>query len=189
MKKFKIIQQFLLVALTLSVVSCSSENISYEYPQDPQNKRKMRAGKLFTENDEDIVLFGEKEEKNEQSENITPQEVQEEIQKTQSIQLNINKQLWQASLEVVSAKLPISLMDSNAGLIVSDWGMMNGNANEQYKINVLVKGEELSQDSVIVSVFKQAKTNGQWENVNTDGSLKKEIEEQILKRAKEINHF
>lgn len=158
-----------------------NENIVHEYPENPKTKRKTRAGKLFTENDKDIVVFGGEKK-------IQNEKVQQEIAKTQSSEASfyISRELWRSSLEVISSMMPISLMDSNSGLIVTDWGTLNQNQNRRYKLNVLVKGKDVSEDSLVVSVFEQKLHLEKWENTNTDGSLKKDITSKILRRAKEL---
>ena len=52
--------------------------------------------------------------------------------------LNVNPYLWQASLDILSSTMPLASVDSNSGIIISDWYNIKGNQNERVKISVLI---------------------------------------------------
>ena len=51
--------------------------------------------------------------------------------------------------------MPLASVDSNSGIIISDWYNIKGNQNERVKISVLINTQELRADGVKVSIFKQ----------------------------------
>ena len=56
------------MTLLLFLTACNTDNISYDYPQDPKTKRLQRSGQYFGD---DIVVFGKKNKK--QQNQITSQ--------------------------------------------------------------------------------------------------------------------
>ena len=53
--------------------------------------------------------------------------------------------------------MPLASVDSNSGIIITDWYNLKGKKNERVKISVLVNSIELRADGVKVSIFKQIK--------------------------------
>ena len=51
--------------------------------------------------------------------------------------------------------MPLASVDSNSGIIITDWYNIKGNQNERVKISVLINTQELRADGVKVSIFKQ----------------------------------
>lgn len=180
MKKIRI-----LVVSLFFTASCAFDNPN-EFVLDPTGDRisdlkttsskKEAKAKQSADNDknkEDIV---------------SNQEIQTELEKVKSneTKLRINKKLWISSVEVVSSIFPISTIDSNTGLIVSDWATINDNKHERYKVNVLIKNEELSKDNILITTFKQKYSNQKWINDNTDGIFQQEIQNKILNKAQSL---
>ena len=100
-----------------------------------------------------------------------------------SIQMNVNPHLWQASLDILSSTMPLSSVDSNSGIIISDWYNIKGNQNERVKISVLINTQELRADGVKVSIFKQKLTSNSWSNIKVDPIIVQKLERKIIKRA------
>ena len=98
-------------------------------------------------------------------------------------QLTINPFLWQASLDVLSSTLPLASVDSNSGIIISDWYNVKNKNNERVKISVLVSTQELRADGIKVSIFKQILKSNTWNNTKIDPTIIQKIERKILKRA------
>ena len=73
--------------------------------------------------------------------------------------------LWQASLDILSSTMPLASVDSNSGIIITDWYNIKGNQNERVKISVLINTQELRADGVKVSIFKQILKSNTWKNV------------------------
>ena len=99
------------------------------------------------------------------------------------IQLAVNPYLWQASLDILSSTMPLASVDSNSGIIISDWYNIKNNQNERVKISVLINTQELRADGVKVSIFKQKLTSSSWSNVKVNPVVVQKLERKIIKRA------
>ena len=53
--------------------------------------------------------------------------------------------------------MPLASVDSNSGIIITDWYNLKSKNNERVKISVLINSQELRADGVKVSIFKQIK--------------------------------
>ena len=103
-----------------------------------------------------------------------------------SLQLPVNPHLWQASLDILSSTMPLASVDSNSGIIISDWYNIKGSQNERVKISVLINTRELRADGVKVSVFKQMLKSNTWTNIKVDPIVVTKLERKIVKRAGSI---
>ena len=100
-----------------------------------------------------------------------------------SSQLSINPHLWQATLDILSSTMPLASVDSNSGIIISDWYNIKGKQNERIKISVLINSQELRADGVKVSVFKQVLRANSWNNANINPKIITSIERKIIQKA------
>ena len=99
------------------------------------------------------------------------------------VQLSVNPHLWQASLDILSSTMPLASVDSNSGIIISDWYNIKDNQNERVKISVLIKTRDLRADGVKVSVFKQRFSSNTWNNIKTNPKIVQKLERKIITRA------
>lgn len=98
----------------------------------------------------------------------------------------INSYLWRASLDTVSF-MPIISADPFGGLITTDWYTPpEANANERFKLNVVILSQQLRSDGIQVSVFRQAIKNGSWQNIAAPADMAKKLEDSILTRARQL---
>ena len=97
--------------------------------------------------------------------------------------LTINPFLWKASLDILSSTMPLASVDSNSGIIVTDWYNLKSKNNERVKISVLVNSFELRADGVKVSVFKQIKNANTWGPSKVNPNIIKSLERKIIKKA------
>ena len=95
----------------------------------------------------------------------------------------VNPYLWQASLDVLSSTMPLASVDSNSGIIISDWYNIKNNQNERVKISVLINTLELRADGIKVSIFKQKLSSNTWSNIKVDPVIVQKLERKIIKRA------
>ena len=158
-------QKIIITLLILIISACSSGEIKHDYPENPENIRKQRAGKFF---DEITVFDANKSDKKEIVEN----------------KISKNK-LWQSAIEVIGEILPIAVADESSGLIITEW-YRDGDDDKKIKINLLVKGKELKKENLQLTIFKQIKDkNGKWIDQNPEqksitGNL---IKTKIIKKA------
>ena len=99
------------------------------------------------------------------------------------VQMSINPFLWQASLDVLSSTMPLASVDSNSGIIISDWYTVKNKNNERVKISVLISTQELRADGIKVSIFKQILKSNTWTNTKIDPIVVQKLERKILNRA------
>ena len=97
--------------------------------------------------------------------------------------LTINPFLWKASLEILSSTMPIASVDSNSGIIITEWYNLKSKSNERVKISVLVNSTELRADGVKVSIFKQIKNANTWRSSKVNPNIIKNLERKIIRKA------
>ena len=102
---------------------------------------------------------------------------------SEQIQMSVNPYLWQASLEILSSTMPLSSVDSNSGIIITDWYNLKSKNNERVKISVLINSIELRADGVRVSIFKQVKNANTWNTAEVNPKIIKSLERKIIKQA------
>ena len=95
--------------------------------------------------------------------------------------------LWRASLETLDF-IPLSNLTYSGGVIVTDWySGPGGNQNEQVKINIRFKSNELKASSVVVQGFKKVCSSGSNCSVSKlSNNFNSKIKEQILIKAKQL---
>ena len=98
-------------------------------------------------------------------------------------QIAVNPHLWQASLDILSSSMPLASVDSNSGIIISDWYNVKGKQNERVKISILINSKELRADGVKVSVFKQTLRSNTWNNTKVNPSIIQKLERKIVRKA------
>ncbi len=106
-----------------------------------------------------------------------------EKRKVNAVSLNINPFIWQASLDILSSTMPLASVDSNSGIIITDWYNLKGKENERIKISILVSTQELRADGVKVSVFKQVLSSNTWKNINVNPNIVQKLERKIITKA------
>ena len=78
--------------------------------------------------------------------------------------------------------MPLASVDSNSGIIITDWYNIKGKKNERVKISVLISTQELRADGVKVSMFKQILKSNTWKNVNVNPNIVQKLERKIIKK-------
>ena len=92
-----------------------------------------------------------------------------------------SNELWRASLDVIDF-IPLLSANYSGGIIITDW--YSENQNESIKIIVRFMSNEIRSDSINVKVFyKKCNTVMNCEITEKEGSIKKEIKREILKKA------
>ncbi len=112
-----------------------------------------------------------------------PSRIKNDSTKTQSN--TINKYLWQASIESLSF-IPLASTDSNGGVIITEWYNPKGKTNFRFKINIFIKDNLISPDSIQVKIFEQTLKSGNWIDSQNTSDLAIIIEDKILRRAREL---
>ncbi|WP_375326336.1 DUF3576 domain-containing protein [Candidatus Tisiphia endosymbiont of Nemotelus uliginosus] len=114
---------------------------------------------------------------------FSPSKIKNESTKTKESQ--INKYLWQAAVEILNF-IPLASTDSNGGIIITEWYSPKENKNFRFKINIVIKDNIISPDSIQVRVFEQTLKQGQWVDQHNASNLALSIEDKILRKAREL---
>ncbi|GHA47178.1 hypothetical protein GCM10008927_09950 [Amylibacter ulvae] len=96
--------------------------------------------------------------------------------KDKSTQVQVNKYIWAASLDVLSF-LPIEAADPFTGVIVMGWGSAPG-SSQRYRASVFIKDAALDARSLKVSV--------QTPSGAASAQTQRQIEDAILTRARQL---
>ena len=99
--------------------------------------------------------------------------------------IGVNAYLWQASLETI-AFMPVASVDSNGGVIVTDWYVSPATPNERIKITVAILDTVLRADAVRVSANRQQLGASGWIEVPVRAGTVQKLEETILGHARDL---
>jgi Domain of unknown function (DUF3576) len=99
--------------------------------------------------------------------------------------LAVNAFLWRASLDTI-AFMPLASADPFGGVIITDWYSPAETPDERFKVNVYILGKQLRADGLKVSVFRQQRTGGQWNDANVEPEVPGEFENAVLGQAREL---
>ena len=167
--KIKKYFKFFIILLFLIISACGGNNQKFDPykgiygPKEYEDMKEIkRSGSILKD-----LFLGKKDKSN----NI------------QNNNLKINPFLWQASLDVLSSSIPLVSIDSNSGIIISDWYGLKRKSNERVKISVLVKTKELRADGLSVKVFKQVLRGNSWERKSIDPNIAISLERKIIQKA------
>ena len=99
--------------------------------------------------------------------------------------IGVNSYLWQATLETLSF-MPLATVDSNGGVIVTDWYANPQVPNERVKVSVTILDTELRSDAIKVSASRQQLAASGWVEATVRAGTVQKLEETILSRARDL---
>lgn len=99
--------------------------------------------------------------------------------------IGVNSFLWRASLDTLNF-MPLSSADPFGGVIITDWYSDPTTPAERFKATVYILDTRLRADALNVSLFRQTQANGQWSDAAVNPDTEIQIENQILRRAREL---
>ena len=105
--------------------------------------------------------------------------------KPEDSNIGVNSYLWRASLDILSP-LPKINADPFGGVIVTDWHVLAQDEKERFKMEIIIIGRQLRSDALKVSIFKQRLSKGVWVDEAVSKETIDQVEETILKRARDI---
>lgn len=108
-----------------------------------------------------------------------------DIAASQVTQIGVNAYLWRAALDTLSFA-PIAQVDSNGGVIVTDWYANPASPNDRVKVTVTILDRDLRADALRVAASRQALQNGQWIDAPVSAATVQRLEEIILTRARDL---
>ena len=99
--------------------------------------------------------------------------------------IGVNSYLWQASLDTI-AFMPIASVDSNGGVIVTDWYVSPTTPNERIKVTIAILDTVLRADAVRVTANREQLGAGGWVEVPVRAGTVQKLEETILGHARDL---
>ena len=101
-----------------------------------------------------------------------------------STNYQVNSITFSVALDKVGF-MPLISVDSMSGIIVTDWYSLD-DGESRIKINIRIVDQEMSDESVTVSLFTQTLDGDRWidQGINSEQSLK--IKESILTSARSL---
>ena len=99
--------------------------------------------------------------------------------------IGVNAYLWRAALETLSFA-PMAQVDSNGGVMVTDWYSNPGSPNERVKVTATILDRDLRADALRVAASRQVMQNGQWVDAPVAAATVQKLEEIILTRARDL---
>jgi len=108
-----------------------------------------------------------------------------ERQIVEDISGGANPYLWRASLDTF-ADMPVISADPFGGIIIYDWKTYEVAPDERIKTTVYILDSRLRADGVKVAVFRQAKRNGEWVDIDPSDDTSIQLENAILMRARNL---
>lgn len=164
----KIYNYILIIICTIFTFSANGAiTKKYDYPKSPEERKLDEMSSLA--GGEGLIF--------------RPGKIKNESTKTQAS--SVNKYLWQASIETLNF-IPLAGADSNGGVIITEWHSPKAKPNYRFKINIFIKANIISPDSIQINIFEQTLKNGNWVNIDNTSDLALTIEDKILRKAREL---
>ena len=99
--------------------------------------------------------------------------------------IGVNSYLWRAALDTLSFA-PMAEVDSNGGVIVTDWYTNPNSPNERVKVTATILDSDLRADALRVAASRQVMQNGQWVEAPMEAATVQKLEEVILTKARDL---
>ncbi len=99
--------------------------------------------------------------------------------------IGVNSYLWRAALETLSFA-PMAQVDSNGGVMVTDWYSNPSSPNERVKVTATILDRDLRADALRVAASRQVLTGGQWVDAPVAAATVQKLEEIILSKARDL---
>lgn len=99
--------------------------------------------------------------------------------------IGINAYLWRAALDTIGF-MPLAQVDSNGGVIITDWYVSPQSANERVRVTITVLDTELRADAVKVNVQRQTLAAAGWADAGVRAGTVQRLEETMLSKARDL---
>ena len=104
---------------------------------------------------------------------------------SQTTTIGVNSYLWRAALDTLSFA-PMAQVDSNGGVIVTDWYANPNSPGERVKVTATILDSDLRADALRVAASRQVYQNGQWIEAPVSAATVQKLEEIILTKARDL---
>ena len=166
-----ILRVFLLCSLS-ALAACSGQHVEHTYQQYNIYGKPVTAAEAKREQENTLSnamgLFDDSEDK-----------------ETEKTGLSVNRYLWNATLDTLSF-LPLQSTDAFGGVIVTDWGT-TPESDGRIKVTARITSPDLRASSLTVEVYREVlDTNGNWVAASVSDDTVTQLENSILRRARQI---
>jgi hypothetical protein len=100
-------------------------------------------------------------------------------------QIGVNSYLWRATLDTLSF-MPMLQVDSNGGVILTDWYINPKASNERMKITVTILDQDLRADALRVAASRQTLQGSAWVDAPVQAATTQKLEDVILTHARDL---
>jgi len=99
--------------------------------------------------------------------------------------IGVNSYLWRAALDTFSF-MPMAQVDSNGGVIVTDWYANPAIPSERMKVTVSILDQDLRADALKVAASRQVFQNGLWIDAPVQAATVQKLEDIVLAKARDL---
>ena len=156
-----------LYLIILSMLFISKLAVAGDYPKSADERRAEEMGSVLGG---DGVVFH-------------PGKVKNLATKTDNSK--INQYLWQATLDVVDFA-PIISSEHDLGFVATDWYSDKKDPKRSLKLEISIVGDIISPESIKTVLKQRVKKDGVWIEDNAHSSIQIEVEDKILRRARQL---
>ena len=114
-----------------------------------------------------------------------PERPQTDLAASRVTTIGVNAYLWRAALDTLSFA-PMAQVDSNGGVLVTDWYTNPRAPSERVKVTVAILDQDLRADALRVAASRQVSQSGQWVEAPVAAATVQKLEEVILTRARDL---
>jgi len=82
--------------------------------------------------------------------------------------------------------LPIITASKQDGIITTDWYSTTSNSSERVKFNIIIKDDNMTEDSIQIKMFKEILDGNVWKTEKIDSNTADKIKENILLTARKV---
>jgi len=100
-------------------------------------------------------------------------------------QIGVNSYLWRATLDTLSF-MPMLQVDSNGGVILTDWYINPKATNERMKLTVTILDQDLRADALRVAASRQTLQGTEWVDAPVQAATTQKLEDVILTHARDL---
>ena len=99
--------------------------------------------------------------------------------------IGVNAYLWRAALDTIGF-MPLAQVDSNGGIIITDWYATPATPNERVKVTISILDTELRADAIKVTAVRQTIAGSGWVDAPVRPGTVQKLEETMLSRARDL---
>jgi hypothetical protein len=97
-----------------------------------------------------------------------------------------NSYLWNAAKDIVEDIAPISQSDKEDGALTTEWYSDKKDPKRSLKIKIKITDSVISPESIKTELKSKVHKDGRWLEDSVSGSQAMEIEDSILRRARQL---